>query len=131
MWKNLSSVVEGVGHSGKFASKIDSVNPFSITLEAKVSDIAAGIPKEVSFTAYGLALQPESKAILVVSGSDQVFYGSGSFDTLFSATNQWQQMKVNFLLPKNLKETHILKAYVWNDGKGELLVDDLKVEFKY
>jgi hypothetical protein len=131
IWKNLSTIVEGVGHSGNFSSKIDSASPFSVVLETKVSDIAGGIPKEVKFSAYGLALQSGSKAILVVSASDNVFYGSAVFDTLFNTTDQWQKMNTSFLMPKNLKENHVLKAYVWNDGKGELLVDDLNIEFVY
>lgn len=131
MWKNLSTIEEGVGHSGKFASKIDSMKPFSIVLEARVGDIAGEIPKEVNFTAYGLALVPGSKAVLVVSASDNIYYKAGSFDTLFTTINQWQEMKMNFKLPENLKKDHTLKAYVWNNGIGELLVDDLTIEFKY
>ncbi len=131
MWKNLSTIVEGDGHSGRFASKIDSVKPFSVLLEARIGDIAGEIPKEVNFTAYGLALMPGSKAVLVLSASDNAYYKAGSFDTLFTTVNQWQEMKMNFKLPENLKKDHTLKAYVWNNGIGELLVDDINIEFTY
>lgn len=130
-WKNLKTIVEGVAHSGKIASKIDSVNRFSLLYEAKLSDMDKAMPKEINFTTYGCALVPDSKAILVVSINGDKYYKGVTLDTLFTNVNEWKQMNATFKLPEGLKDDDILKAYVWNTGKGELLVDDFKLEIAY
>lgn len=130
-WKNLKTIVEGVAHSGKIASKIDSVNRFSLLYEAKLSDMDEAIPQEINFTAYGCALIPDSKAILVVSVNGDKYYKGVALDTLFTNVNEWKQMNATFKLPEGLKKDDIIKAYVWNNGIGEFLVDDFKLEIAY
>lgn len=130
-WKNLKTIVEGVAHTGNIASKIDSVNRFSLVYEARLGDMDEAMPTEIEFTAYGCALQPDSKAILVVSVNGEKFYKGVTLDTLFTNVNEWKQMNFTFTLPDNLKKDDIMKAYVWNNGIGELLVDDFKLEIAY
>lgn len=130
-WKNLKTIVEGVAHSGKIASKIDSVNNFSLLYEAKLSDMDEAIPQEIEFTTYGCALLPDSKAILVVSVNGDKYYKGVTLDTLFTNVNEWKQMNATFKLPEGLKKDDIIKAYVWNNGIGELLIDDFKLEIGY
>lgn len=131
VWKNLKTVVEGVAHTGKFSSKIDSVNQFSLVFEDKLSNLDQGFPKSINYTVYACALKPNTKVLIVVSVNSDKFYKAAAMDTMFTTLNEWKQINATFELPDNLSSDDIIKAYVWNQNIGELLVDDFKVELAY
>lgn len=130
-WKNLNTLVQESAHSGKFASKIDSVHQYSALYEVALKDLDTKIPKEVRFSAYGAKLIPETTAIIVVSVSGDKFYLGVQIDTLFRNLGEWKPVSSTFKLPANLVGEDIIKAYVWNKTNGEFLIDDYKVEFIY
>lgn len=130
-WKNLKTVVEGVAHSGKFSSKIDSVNQFSLVFEDQLANIDKSLPKGINFSAYGCALQPNTPVLVVMSVNNEKAYKAYSLDSLFTTTNEWKAMSAKFELPENLASDDVLKVYVWNKQKGEFLVDDYKLELIY
>lgn len=130
-WKNLNTVVEGVASSGKYASKIDSVHIFSMLYESKLSNIDNNIPVGATFSAKGCALIPDSKAIMVISVNHDKYYSGVSVDSIFNNVGEWKDIKASFKFPKTLKSDDEIKAYVWNQGKGEFLIDNYKLELIY
>lgn len=40
--------------------------------------------------------------------------------------NKWQSWKYHYVLPRNIDSAQRLRCYFWNQGKGSLLVKDLK-----
>lgn len=130
-WKNLNTVTDTLAHSGKYASKIDSVSEFSLVYENRLGNISGSLPTKIKITAFGCSLQPDSKAIIVCSVSNDKFYSGTSVDSLFSTTNEWKEIKAEFTLPENLSADDVIKAYVWNKKVGTFLVDDMRLEFTY
>lgn len=130
-WKNLNTVTDTLAHSGKYASKIDSVSEFSLVYENRLGNISGSLPTKIKITAFGCSLQPDSKAIIVCSVSNDKFYSGTPVDSLFSTTNEWKEIKAEFTLPENLSADDVIKAYVWNKKVGTFLVDDMKLEFTY
>jgi len=131
VWKNTKTIVEGVAHSGKFSSKIDSLTEFSLVFEQRLGDINSSLPKTLNFQAYALALKPDTKVLMVVSVNNNKYYKTATMDTLFTTLNQWKEIKASFELPDALNQDDILKAYVWNQKKGELIIDDYNLEFNF
>lgn len=130
-WKNLNTLVSDTAYSGQFASKIDSAHQFSALYEVKLSDLDVNLPKEITFSAWGSKLKPETTAIIVVSVSNDKYYKAVSIDTLFKNVGEWRPVLSSFKLPQTLSGADIIKAYIWNKTNGEFLVDDYKLEFKY
>lgn len=131
VWKNLKTVVEGVAHSGRFSSKIDSIEQFSMVFEDQLSNLDSKMPKKVNFSAFGSAVKPNTPVLIVLSVSSDKVYKTASADSLFTTLNEWKPINAQFELPDNLAGDDILKVYVWNRQKGEFLVDDIKVELIY
>lgn len=131
VWKNTRTIVEGVAHSGKFSSKIDSLNEFSLVFEQRLGDMNSALPKTLNFQAYALALKPDTKVLMVVSVNNNKYYKTAKMDTLFTTLNQWKEIKASFELPEGLLEDDVIKAYVWNQKIGELIIDDYNLEFTY
>lgn len=130
-WKNMKTIVEGVAHSGKYASKVDSVNNFSLLYEQKLSNIDKQVPKEINFSAFVYALQANPQVRLVVSVNDNPYYQGVILDKEMTTVNEWKEIKGNFKLPDDLTSDNVIRAYVYNNKNGEFLVDDLNLEFVY
>ncbi len=131
VWKNMKTLVETSAYSGKYCSKIDTVNIFSFLYENSFNQIEGVTPKQVLVSAYGYAIQPNTKARLVVSVSGDKYYKAIVADSLFVTPGEWKEIKGTFNLPTELGIYDVVKAYVFNDKTGELLVDNLRVEFIY
>lgn len=130
-WKNLHTLTEGVAHSGVNASRIDSLNLFSFTYEQKLGNLDINMPKSLTFTAWGYALNPNPEFLMVVSVNNEKFYQGFPVQPFLLTENEWYKMEAKYKLPKNLKESDVIKAYVWNYRKGEMLVDDITLQFEY
>ncbi len=130
-WKNLNTIVEGVAHSGKYSSKLDSVNEFSVVYENKLNLLDDNMPKKISVSAMGCALKPGTRVLMVVSVNGDKYYRAAEFDSTFVALNEWKQMNASWDLPKELASDDRIKAYIYNKKIGELLVDDFKIELTY
>jgi hypothetical protein len=130
-WKNMSTLVETSAHSGKYCSKIDSVNQFSFLFESAFSLIEHKVPKQVKVSAYCYGLQPESKARLVVSVKGDKYYKAYVADSLFVTPGEWHKIESTYNLPDKLDIYDVVKVYAMNNKTGELLVDDLRIEFIY
>lgn len=131
VWKNLKTLVETTAYSGKYCSKIDTVNIFSFLYESSFSQIEDTTPRQALVSAYAYALQPNTKARLVVSVNGGKYYKALVADSLFVSPGEWKEIKGTFNLPTDLGIYDVVKAYVFNDKTGELLVDNLRVEFIY
>ena len=44
--------------------------------------------------------------------------------------NKWTLIDETFTLPENVELNNQLSAYVWNNSKEEILVDDLRIKLK-
>lgn len=131
VWRNLPTIIETSAHSGKFASKITAEQQFSVAYENELSNIGSKIPKELKFTAFASVLVPDSKILVVVSASGQKYYKAVNFSDEFTALNSWKQISATFTLPNSLSKSDVIKAYVWNNKAGEVLIDDIDIEFTF
>ena len=58
-----------------------------------------------------------------------VFWAGNPIKDKVKEYNKWVQVSESFKLPANIDPKNILKLYVWNNSKEEILLDDFKVEF--
>ncbi len=130
-WKNLNTITDTLAHSGKYSSKIDSINEFSIVYENRLGNINDALPKKMKISAFGCSLAQGSNAFIICSVNNNKYYSGAQVDSLFTNTNEWKEISAEFNLPETLDADDIIKAYVWNKKIGTFLVDDLKVELTY
>lgn len=130
-WKNEKTIAEGMAHSGKFASKIDSTSEFSFVFEQKLSYIDARVPKKVHYTAWIYSDMANTPGSIVVSVNNNAYYKGFKIADFFPAGKEWKQVSATFELPETLTGENIIKGYVWNQNKNPLIIDDISIKFEY
>jgi hypothetical protein len=67
--------------------------------------------------------------VFSVEGPDKVHhYAAADFTKQNLQVNVWNETEFMFIVPSELNERTVLKIYIWNIGKNEVLIDNFKVE---
>jgi hypothetical protein len=131
-WMNQFTLVKDVAHSGKFSSKLDSVNQFSFGYSAPFNNISDTLPMSIDVSVWIYYTQLKISSSIVISidsiGKNIFWKGIPLNDTIKTA-NQWQEVKATFEIPKKVMPTDNVKIYVWNTDKRTFYMDDLKLLF--
>ena len=101
---------------------------FKTALDSLWSSTDTGV-SEIMISASVKYINMASKANLVfqVSESDNDFWESAQF--LSNATDSvWEYAYINRILSKEKNPAGMFRAYVWNNGDNEVLIDDIKIE---
>ncbi len=131
-WMNLFTLSKDVAHSGRYSSRVDSINQFSFGFREFASIIADTIPKKVDIDFWMLCLQTGIKSTLVLSIDSvdkNIFWHGIELADSVKAPNKWQEIKATVDLPENIMATDKISIYVWNKEKRTFYIDDLKVTF--
>ncbi len=129
-WLNMESTKEGIAHSGKYSSVINSKNPYSVTFLAKLSQVDSLGAKQIRVGLWIYYESNEANPKLVISfENDEGSYSFNSYP-LFKKTEKdiWSYIEQSLYIPDKHDKKDILKVYVINKS-GVVYVDDLKINF--
>jgi hypothetical protein len=133
-WMNLQTLSKDVAHSGKFATKVDSLNEYSFGLSNTFNNLSDSLPTSVDVSMWMFFTQLKTKSSVIISidsVNKNIFWKGISITDSIKAASQWQEIKVNFEIPKKIMPTDNIKIYVWNNEKRAIYMDDLKLLFHY
>jgi hypothetical protein len=134
-WKNSVNKIVPYAHSGKFVGYMDSLHPYSATLEIKPDTISA---YPALFYIEGSvwirdSLKGSSNKAFFVFSMDSIdqqgnyWYGFPVNDVPDNPSGVWRKCKFSLTLPEFRVSGKILKIYVWNDGKKPFMIDDFSI----
>ncbi len=130
-WINMNTKTEGAGHSGKYYSKTDGENPYSVGIDAPIPHDLEKRNFTVSIRVWVRMADTSATNQLVVSISKNdstIFWKGRPVKTKFARPGKWALFTDAVLVPRNIPPKSKLKIYIWNhDGKIETNVDDLVV----
>jgi hypothetical protein len=132
-WTNMHTLSKEKAYSGKFSSKIDSVNQYSFGLSNTFNNLSDTLPTSVDVSVWVYFPETKIKSSLVISidsVSKNIFWKGVPLADSVKAANQWQEIKVSFEIPKKIMPTDNIKIYVWNNEKRTFYVDDIKFLFR-
>jgi glutaredoxin-related protein len=130
-WINQKTIKEISGaHSGSSASVIDSVHMFSLGFSKTIEDINSKF-KEVEFSYWVFVKSDKAKLSTVFS----VDFNGKNVDWTgrkvnIKELNTWIEVRETYKLTPNTKPNNQIGIYALNESKEEILIDDLKLEFK-
>jgi hypothetical protein len=121
-------------HSGTSSYIMDSIATFSPSIEKRYSDITdkyyAWI--RVSVWVYPTADVKKNPTYMITTfmhGNKAYKYKGTGTDQLNLEVGKWSQITVDYLTPEAVRNSgDRLSVYIWNNSKGKIYIDDLKVE---
>ena len=137
VWKYSFNKKVGDAHSGRFVGCVDSLHPYSATLEIRPEELS---PCPALFYVEGSVWIRDSirgasdKALFVISvdSIDQAgnyWYGFPVNDVPDNPVGKWRNCRFSLTLPEFRIPGKILKIYIWNSGKKPVMLDDFSVVF--
>jgi hypothetical protein len=131
---NLShpTLTDEDAHSGKFSSKTDSINPYSIGFNKPLGDISKKPITKLKIKCWAKFKDADASADLVVgidSAGQNTYRFAVPIRSLLKNVNQWSEFTATCELPKKTAADQKLILYVWNTGKKPIWIDD--IEFDY
>lgn len=131
-WINQKTVKEsGQAHSGSTVSVMDSVHMYSLGFSKTLENISSNKFKEVTFSYWVYVKSDKAKVTTVFS----VDFNGQNIDWMgrpvnIRELNKWTQVQEVYKISPNAKPNNQLTIYALNESKEEILIDDLKLEFK-
>jgi len=132
---NTNCITEEKANSGKKSSKVDSLNPYSTTINKKISDIKCSDIKKVYYGAWIYTTEQNTDASLVLSIKDtinnkDILWIDISLNKSPLTLNKWTYIeKAVNILPEQIKNGHVFNVYIWNRGKSTIYIDDIMIDF--
>ncbi|MDP1621058.1 MAG: hypothetical protein Q8M08_01835 [Bacteroidales bacterium] len=122
------------GHGGKQALKVSKGNQFSPGLWIKFKDLNPGDSSWIRATGWiRFSCKPsEVKCNLVVTCNHNGInykYIYISLENENLVTGQWNRVSIDYYIPQAPDREDVLQAYFWYRGMGEVLVDDIDIEY--
>lgn len=121
-------------HSGNSVSVIDSLSIYSVGYEKQLANIAKSKINSVVFSYWVLLRNDKAEAKTVLSIDDtiskkNVLWVGNLVRHNVKENNKWTEITETFEIPKNINPKCLLKLYVLNNSKEEILLDDFKIAF--
>jgi hypothetical protein len=125
-------------HTGKWSLKMDSSIRFSPCFELPLNSLVGQGSTEIRASVWVYPVHPvtETPASLVVSfqhGNTAYDYHAYNLEDPQNSSklriNHWNKVAVHYPIPKNRRNSDIVKVYLWYRGKKEIYFDDLEVSF--
>ncbi|MCX6268925.1 MAG: hypothetical protein NTW16_16490 [Bacteroidetes bacterium] len=122
------------GHGGKQSYRMSSTVPFSPGLWIKFKDIKPGDSSWIRATGYVWFSCPprEIQCNLVATCNRHDVTYKYMFIPLENENlkqNQWNRVAIDYRIPLATDREDVLQAYFWYHGQGELLVDDIEINY--
>lgn len=134
-WTGIYSTKNSeIAHSGKTVAFLDSSTIYSMGYLKSLENISKTKIDSVVFSYWIFCKNNKAKAKTVISidkadNTKNLFWVGNPIEDKVKEYNKWVFVSESFVLPPNMDTKNILKLYVWNNSKEEILLDDLKVEF--
>jgi hypothetical protein len=131
-WMNQFTLVKDVAHSGRFSSKLDSVNQFSFGYSGTFNSISDTLPASVDVSVWVYYPQTGINGSIVISidsVNKNIYWKGIPLKDSIKTANQWQEVKGSFEIPKKIMPTDNVKIYVWSSDKRSFYMDDLTLLF--
>lgn len=131
---DAASHLANKGHSGYQSLKMSPVVTFSPGLWIRFKDLNPGDSSWLRATGYVWFSCPPAdvKCSLVATCN----HNGINFKYMFVALEyedlkpgQWNRVSIDYHIPRAPDQEDVLQAYFWYRGSGEMLVDDLSIEF--
>jgi hypothetical protein len=131
-WLNQTTVKKVANaHSGTNVSVIDSTHQFSLGLSKTLSNISDRKLTQVKFSYWVFVTSDVAKASTVISidfnGKNVIWEGR---PVKGAVLNTWTRIEETFAISSSVDLNNTISLYVLNNCKEEILVDDIKYEFK-
>jgi hypothetical protein len=130
---NEHTIIKGVGHSGQYLSRTDSVYQYGFGFKLNLSDLSEQPIKKIKAITWINVSDIRSDAGLVItldSAGKNILWTSKSIKDFVKKTDEWTEVssEVEFPQMKTSKD-YSVTAYIWNTGKFPVLSDDCSIEF--
>jgi hypothetical protein len=131
-WMNQNTLVKDVAHSGRYSSKLDSLNQFSFGFSNNFASISDTLPISVDVSCWLYFPQNGIKTSLVLSvdsANKSIYWKAIILTDSVKTANQWKEIKATLEIPKKIMPTDNLKIYVWSSDKRTFYMDDFSLLF--
>jgi len=133
-WQYQSPMLKkGNAHSGIYYCGLDSTNDYSITFQRDLRDFPVQNVKIINASAWVRTKSLPSKATLIVtidSVGGAVKYMGLPLKDFVTAPDQWTEIKGSLEAPESLHPDFFLKVYLYNVGKENVDIDDIRFEIE-
>jgi hypothetical protein len=131
-WINQNTIREiPNAHSGKNVCVLDSIHLYSLGLSKTMSNISDKKLTQVKFSYWVFVTSDKAKATAVLSidfnGKNKSWDGR---EMKGQVLNTWTKIEETFSIPASADLNNDVSLYVWNTSKEQILVDDIRYEFK-
>jgi len=124
-----------LAYSGKYSYKVFGKNSFSAVVGKNVSDIGKENFIRVGFSAFVYVFNENFKNLkadlvfsIVDKAGNNVVWKGVTMSNVFMKPNQWTKITGAFDIDINtIPEDGVIKTYLWNDSKTNILIDDILV----
>ena len=131
------SLTQEKAHSGRYAIKTDKGLEYSLGYRNKLLNVSTARLSRLRLTAYVLATQPNSPAVLTlqVNRSPQdgatVFSQGIAVAKAVKTAGEWTKVSEVITLPAEVTGANELRLYLWQPGAtAPVYVDDLSLEIE-
>jgi hypothetical protein len=130
--ENPAMIVQNPVHSGSHSYRMDSTTEYGPTLSGTFSQITFHPIHLIKALVWVMAPEALHNVYLVLSiespgGKILVWYARDL--EYFTDTGTWSQVFLDYELPKIKSYGDRLKVYIWNNGRQQFYIDDIKVAF--
>ena len=134
-WNGLFTIKQSDNaHSGRNVAFVDAATEYSMGYLKSFENISKSKLDSVAFSYWIFCKDNKAKAKTVMSidlpdNAKNLFWAGNPIQDKVKEYSKWVKITESFKLPPNIEPKSILKLYVWNNSKEEILLDDFKVEF--
>ena len=132
-WINQNTLkASNEAHSGGWISCIDSTFAYSLTFREKLSEVREIEANTINAKAWVRLISPAAKGGLVISVDDNgknLLWQMLPLESVITKPGEWEIVKYKVALPADAPSTAVVSTYFWNQGKEEIHIDDMEVEF--
>ena len=118
--------------SANHSSCINNKNEFSVTF-VKPKKLLPDNAKNllISYAMFQVDTIHDAKLVIEILGDRIPFLWNGiKLSDLNPATNQWLDLKYNYILPPTYDSSDVVKVYFFNKFESTVCIDNFKVEFQ-
>lgn len=132
-FENSDNADSSIAFAGKFSLRLDSMNFYSPSIEAKYHEITHKDHAWIRVSAYIYSnsdFQSNPFSFIVQFNHNEFAYKYKAFGYSNSnlIKNKWNKISYDYLTPEVRNKSDYLKTYIWLRGKNTIFVDDFKVE---
>jgi len=131
-WSQVQTLSEEMFFSPVRSSKIDSIHPYSLTLEQKVEEVSDSSIRSIIFNAklFRINLNSTPKLILEINSNGKQSYWTGvDINSMSPEASKWLDIEQTFLVGGHISTGDVIKIYLFNESSSPVYIDNFKVSF--